>query len=294
MFCRGIRGDAQVVVEIAPRKSREVLVSNRDSLMQTCANELDSFIQSIAVDTRSALKSHGRKVITLGRNPRVTRRKTKNKAVAEVLVAAIRPSDPNMVGSGRRAAEVGQLEYETSDKAIIDDLVGSAVIICESENPDVRKVVDSYDPRNWQWTEWAGRPGKPYLKGRVKRDLLRIWTIACDAVLESWLEIQQEDEISWRPGFIFSDEDLAAFSRAPDGAAALLLNPVDDKGKLKFSIRKQEDWSVLITLAAHEVVHFVAGYHDENWASIMTDLVGKIMGRKKEIVRRIKDILKRD
>jgi hypothetical protein len=71
MYQRGIRADALVVVELDAAKSREVLLSNRDSLSYQYERELDNFVQMLAADTTSALRQRPEEKDVLAGEPSV-------------------------------------------------------------------------------------------------------------------------------------------------------------------------------------------------------------------------------
>jgi len=292
MFIRFIDGKAQVVVEVSAAKSREILVSNRDMLNQKCGNELDSFIQELAIDKKSALRRTHKKMWVVGFAPNITKRKIKSiipdiKEAASVNLGFVKMKNPHVSFD-----DTSTVDIKSNISFRLDQFVNSAMVVCESENPRVRKVVESYNPSKWKKTEWTGRPGKPYFKGRVKRDLLRLWTVACESIIEEMFDFTPDDAISWRPGFLFSDDSGAINMKCNDGITSLLINPVDSDGKLKFHLRDMSHWAQLISLAVHEVTHIHHSYHDENWASLATELFTRAVDKRKEIVKRMKESLK--
>jgi hypothetical protein len=172
------------------------------------------------------------------------------------------------------------------DKKVVNEKLMNAIIICESENPKIRKVVDFYHPANWVYEYSQGRY---YMKGRVRRDLLRLWTVAVDSVLSIWLEIRGQNEIAWKSGFIFSDDVEAMYLKRDYDV--FLLNPVSSDGTMKYKLTKKEDWANIVTEAIHEVTHIGRSCHDEDFAGKMTDLTKKVMGNIKKIFARIKLVL---
>jgi hypothetical protein len=56
MFSRAIQAKAQIIVEIYPHISRQVLLSNRDSLNWKQQEELDSFVNELATESITALE----------------------------------------------------------------------------------------------------------------------------------------------------------------------------------------------------------------------------------------------
>ena len=303
MFTRWIGGGIQVVLEMTPEQSQDVLLSNRDNLTVVAANELDNFILSLTTKRSAILRSNVRRELHIGDEPHVTHRLNRKLpqvlSLQDAVATAIKGSEaafaPNK-GINHVGADISAQRLSDIDDAIVqykvDRLVPTAVIVCESSNSNVRKVVDSYNPQNWGMVHWDKRPDNPYMKGRVKRDLLRLWTVAIDAVLEHWLEIIDVETMSWVPGFIFSDEDDAMHQNTRE-THRFLVNPVDRNGKMKFSIRQRADWGRLVALACHEVVHSHFSGHDESFATMLTELDMATRGRTAEIFRKMKAVLKK-
>jgi hypothetical protein len=153
--------------------------------------------------------------------------------------------------------------------------------------------VKQYEPSSWGLVEWDKRPGQPYYKGRTRRDLLRLWTIICDSVLEIYMEKNNIDSVRWVPGFLFSDDREAGESNE-NGTYLLLINPVTKEGLMKYSIRSQESWAFLIAFAVHEILHLNKEYHDEDYAGEITNLFAKVFAARKVILRRMKEVLAKD
>jgi Histidine kinase-, DNA gyrase B-, and HSP90-like ATPase len=283
MFHVRTQANTQVVVELDPQTCRETLVSNRDSLHNTYQDELNNFIQELSIDKRSALRSNSRRVILFDGDAKVTKRK-----LEKAMKVTVMPFEQPLMAAGVSAPSIPaamSVCHEESERFVmegIDNLIPSAVVVCESENANVRKVVWRYDPKMWKENGGGNR-----LK------LLRQWTIACTFAIEEWLETSSKDSVSWRPGFLFSDDYHAMKMIDETGTSCLLLNPVDGKGKFDFELRNKKDFARLISLACHEVTHLSYHYHDEEYASFFTTLVGKVMGRMNEVCRTLLESLKK-
>ena len=283
MFTRYISNSGiQVVLEIDPFKSREILLSNRDSLHQKYQDELDKFIQMLAVDTKSALRNNHKRFFFLQGDPKITRRKRKNnedRKVIEIIpgveiskeAAFTRMEPPNAIDTVN--TEFVDMNWE------IDNLVPSAVVISETQNPKVRRVVSRYNPASWG--DGGGN----------KRKLLRQWAVICDYVVEEYLEIINKDEIFWRPGFVFSDESDAMYTNVQN-IACFLLNPVDENGKIIFGLRSKPSWKRMIVRACHEVAHYGEEYHNETFVGISEKLIERTICNDSDIFRSLINVLK--
>lgn len=288
MFTRYTRADAQVILEISPEKSREVLISNRDSLNHEFQNELDRFLADIAADTRSALstrcqyytKVFGGGAKTLHRKVKDTIDRIKRfvESVSDAQPAESFVSNLDAIrGANRTALSVqsaGVIEQE--EAARYNNTIHNLIIVNESMDPKIRRQATLFEPTNW--AEGGGRRYK----------ILRLWSIAVEAALQEWMEIMDTNSINYGIGFIFSNEVSAANKCGANGSHNLLLNPVDNDGKIRFSVTDRDSWIELITLACHEVAHCSYIYHDEDFASLMTNLVSKVFTKLPEIVRQMK------
>lgn len=313
MFMRYIHASAQVIVEIDQAKWREVLLSNRDSLTPAASDELDAFIQILAIDKTSALRSHASSTKLFGPGPLSTSRRRKAKKTprasevalaAKMAVAASGAVSEGAPGQDAIAAastdkappmpgRVAEDTYEDPEPERLDEMVSSAMIYVDTQNPRIRAILSKYNPHNWKKAEWSGRPGKPYMVGRTRMNLLRLWTAACDEALQIFLDMIDQDEISWIPGFCFSD-DAEAMHKLDGGAHALLFCPVNAEGKMRFHLSQKDDWCRLILGAAHEVVHTLISPHDENYANYLTNLAARVLMEKNAIFRRFRAVLSRE
>lgn len=289
MYSTMIRGKAQVILEIDAAKSRNVLVSNRDSLDKEQQDELNRYIQKLTIDTKSALKRDTKKTILVGNVPHETKRKTDKKK--EEKKETIVNSNPLTGFVDSYKPIIGEPKDETAYERhiFIDALVHSAVIVCESTSPSIRAVYPSYVPTSWGFVPSPQKNGKRMYKGKRKKDLLKLWTVILDMVIEEHLDMIDEDFVKWQPGFVFSDSYGACYLKSDYNA--FLLNPVDSDGKMNYSIRKQESWGRLLSLACHEVTHLRESYHDEEFSSLHTQLTGRMIGRVKEVFKRLSEVV---
>ena len=290
MFTRFANIKAQVVVEIDADRSREVLLSNRDMLHSTYQSELDEFIRKISIDTESGLRKDRTKWIVCPGNSKITKRKTKREALKETGIVV--HTDIGMDAlvketySGSKKYVLDCWDIDRIDINKIDDIIPSAVIALESDNPKVRKVFPRYDMRLWSGADDGGN----------RKKLLRQWTMICDYAVEEYLEFRDTEEMFWRPGFIFSDNSAAKhFSSSTDGQKEdiFLLNPVDEDGKMIFGLRNKDSWTKMILLACHEVAHHSEGYHNESFVSVSEHLFEKLFCRREEIFRSLKKSLQK-
>ena len=259
MFSKHTSAPILVVVEIDPKESRKILLSNRDSLTWRCQDEVDEFCDLIAKETISAFrdKADGEEIIV------GTSRKFISKSNFEHNTSAkyFDQVDINNL-----------LNFETTssfDVAAKSSITDGLVVFTKSSDKRIRAAARNFSP------------DKLEASGSRKMKLLKQWVIACEAALESLCKINQFNEIDWRPGLVFDETMEACHKTANDGSHMIMLNPVycsgENTGKVKFSITNFESHVALLTLAAHEVSHCIYRYHDETFASLFTDIVSDMM-----------------
>jgi len=286
MFTRYTGIKSQVVVEIDADKSREVLLSNRDMLHSKYQTELDEFVRKISIDTVSGLRKNRTKWVVSPGHAKVTKRKKiQSKTVLSPIAVDFIRLSHNPVGVWKNTVtrqEVNEGFNEAMTK--IDDIIPSAIVSLESDNPRVRKVFPRYDIRNWNGSDDGGN----------RKKLLKQWTMICDYAVEEYLEYAKEDSMAWRPGFVFSDDSQAQHNQTQNGDDVFLLNPVDENGKIKFGLRNKESWTKMILLACHEVAHHYESYHNESFVTVSEHLFEKLFCRREEIFRDLKKSLQKE
>lgn len=315
MYSQSIGAKAQVIVEIEPSLSREVLTANRDGMHSSYSAVLEAFVQELAVDTVSALKPRFKKkdATIRGRgfifsvSPKAVTKLSKSRFESgdevKVLEAArssgsvyMRPVEGEIAGSRRsaildtstiRAAEViggvlgaeGVLGgYSPAVEAIaITSRVGKKYhsglpdifIDDDTENEKIRRVIDLYNPENWVVSM---NGDKVYNKGFTMYKLLMLWKVACQYAIDAMMKKHESiAQVVWGIGWTFSDIADAKHMSVEVGSA-LLLNPVDAEGKLRYGLNDHEDQKKLMALAKHEVAHTIHPYHNEEYAALLTDI----------------------
>ena len=168
----------------------------------------------------------------------------------------------------------------------------------EDPTSEVRRVMKSYDPENWD-------PATG--KGRTRRALFEAWTAACEAVSEEAMKAEpQVGRIRLRTGWHFAGPQetyvggdnrehttLASHSQDDDGNHLLLLNPVTNDGKPAYKTSSRDDLAQLLALAVHEVSHIVSGpRHGQEFAYMMTKLSQRVWPQTNRIVRLMEDRMK--
>lgn len=295
MYKTGIRPSVRVILEIDPTKSRDVLNSNRDSLQYKFQNELNDFITEINVETASALKPKQTEFRPIrGTGSFVSYKKqvqecnlqqTSTNGSLINMAHSVLPPKVNILPETvqEETAEANNepiyLDEEARNK-LFDILM---VVDHAALNEQQKKVVNSYNPTNWKHN------GNAFV-GANKSKLLLIWKTICHHVVLDALEQFGMDRIYWGVGWNFGND--AATHKKHDDIHFLTINPIDEKGNLKYSIRSKKDLFHLFMLACHEVTHIACKYHDEDFAASLTYLTAKALNRFNQIKNGVQDIYK--
>lgn len=286
MFERQIAAPAQVIIEILPDKSKETLLSNRDSLTWQCQNELNIFLDELAADTRSALTNKMRKFTIIrnrGKGLLALSRKQQSDSVSNLESAtfeefAKQNPDPAKLNIILNSGSVDNYQNLQVNSVISDPVTQSMLIHNESNCPKKINLINSfYHPEKWTPTS-------------TRYQLLKIWA-AINAIVVEELATMLDTSISYGSGWVFcDDEDRAeAMHKEIEGVHYLLLNPIDAENKIKYSVNSVDDYFDLIVLSVHEVAHHASAQHNEQFSTTMTLLMQKAMARRKEIVNACKD-----
>jgi hypothetical protein len=314
MYSQSIGAKAQVIVEVEPSLSREVLTANRDGMHSMYSSVLEAFVQELAVDTVSALKPRFKKkdATIKGRGlifsvspkagTKLPKKEVEPGAEVKVLAAArasgsvyTRPVEGEepvrrsaiLDTTTVRAAEViggvlggGEMLDRLMNTPAVETIpsrVGKKYhsglpdifMDDDTENEKIRKVIDLYNPENWIV---AAQGDTTYNKGFTMYKLLMLWKVACQYAIDAMMKKHESiAQVVWGIGWTFSDTATAKHMSV-DGGSALLLNPVDKDGKLRYGLRDQKDQKTLMALAKHEVAHTIHSWHNEEFASLLTDI----------------------
>lgn len=306
MFVRSTNADAQVVLEINPDVSRNVLLANRDSLAYEYRAALDSFLDELAINTRSALREkvsrktthvHGGGLLNRCRPKKETEKvhvvevngsvSTTAQETMEVKVPAASPDVIRLLSAEKARlmsqhaisgdADVTDTENVSLDGTSICPSLFDVYIDDDITSDDkMRRIIDQYNPKNWVW---ATAHGKPYRKGADYLKLLMLWQTAIDAAIEAAFKAMPLfDSIRYSVGWVFSDSkrgtDFKTGARCKriGDEFFFLLNPLDESLHLAYSLRSKTDLKRILALAKHEVAHVFETYHDEDYANTLTEI----------------------
>lgn len=205
---------------------------------------------------------------------------TKTHRVAEVIGGTLEVSSQAIpvLTKNNNLLDVGDPYYKNLPDIFIED---------ETSNEKIRKVIDQYNPDNWVVAE---QYGKRFNKGSKMHKLIMLWKVACQEAINAMMRKHpQISQVVWGIGWIFCDDNCEARHMKVDGGSVFLLNPVGDDGILKYSIRDSRSQKILMALAKHEVAHTIHSYHNEEYASLLTDIDEEFDER--EVYRLMRDTL---
>lgn len=321
MFHRSIKPKVQVIFEIDPAQSRNVLQSSRDSLNYQYRCVLDSFIDDLNTETKSALRKEEKESRPIsGTGNFLTYRKSATAHLStngrrfaaehsilpdRIVVSkhseiecAETPADRNEHPSEAPAAPSGNpitLDAKTRSKLFDILMFTDLGEYSDAEKKAVRSVISAYNPMNWKvgYRKSQATDKNPtglYFEGLQRAKLLLIWKTMCYHIVQEALELFDMEKLSWGVGWNFDADE--AKHHPYDDTDYLLLNPVNRNGKMRYELRNQDDLDKMFALAVHEVAHVKFRRHDEEYASAITDLFARSLKRLPLIKKGIREVYK--
>lgn len=295
MFSRYTECPATIFVELDAVRSRALLTSNRDGMSYEHSRELDSFLNELSVDVKTAIRKrrglkNGLYKGAQGLNRLISREEKERLLKKTDMGDAARSLGLENFQGKYHNRSMGSMERAISDAQI--DLF--TTIILDETDPEesykaMRDVREAYIPMNWK-TAFVNdrRTGekRPYNIGGNRKKLLVMWKVACECCLEIMQEAGLVDTLTWSVGWLFCN-DRGACCLTEGNSTFFCLRPVGMDGKMLYSLTKQEDLHRLVWLALHETLHVVSGYHDETYANNLTYLSPKVSIAIREILQRM-------
>lgn len=267
------------LLEIEAAKARELLTVSRDSLKYAAQSELDAFIAEITVDSKSINRDCSvNKTEVFGKFKRIAgkaaaeRERERRAAAAGTQETILHGTERAWDGQGRLAA-------------LCED--GSSVLELPEENAPPIPYSVHYEDAPRAICSSAKRFHPEAISGnRLK--LLAAWDASVQFVLET-LEEWRDQEFLYLPGFAFGSGigGLHKEERTAEGEGHMIyINPLDENGKIRVSCH---DYAELYATAVHECTHVLRGYHDEEYAGLLTDLTRRTAGKLQELKARIRE-----
>lgn len=288
MFDGWLSSSDNIIVEIEPSRSREVLSAARDALVSPFREQIAQFVSKLVTNRSAALREQvaplntrvggGGFLVTdaqvlpdgdlLGDSAGFGRDVPNDADSERVPVTAANSAAAEHL----RALHVEGLAF--SGDSLFDvpvqperSLGFDVFLLAERNDARVRKLARRWDPTFWG-------PATP----KNRRALLVAWKAAVGFVLDELLQRPAAaglGRVLWTVGWTF-DLDTQAEHQNVDDGHVIALNPVDEDGTIAFRLSSRSDRQRLLAAAAHEVTHIVHADHTEAFAGALTDLFGAV------------------
>lgn len=291
MYEETIAAPVQVIIDLAPERARSVLTASRDSIRHEFRSRLQSIFARIAADHRSAFRDraqapqvHFDRTGTAMQSGRISDLQAGIRSA--ILIADGPGSDTDATRAdrefqaGRSADGLGQQSPENIDGRH-EGLRLPVVVKIDAPTAAQRAVAARY--RGETWISGQG-------EGRSAELLHAAWFAACKCALRALVEIRPEiGAETFVCGFVFDKGVRAMHGRIQEIEHGLLLNPVDENGRMAFRTSDPDDMKRMFAMAIHEVTHCIHDWHDEAFAGTMTEIMGMV--RDRDMEREIRDEL---
>ncbi len=263
----------QVVVEVNPSKSRDILTANRDSMHWAYQSNLTSWVRELDIDKKSALRDMKlEKTIVKGTGfIRSDNKKKEDKVQApdrDIKVEPQRRAAALLLPGAISCREVESPRY-TFGKSM-----PTVVVVVNTRDKRILSVVDNFNPENWvEKVKKVKGNQMPYRKGGNYMKLLVAWQAACAEAVNAYMQYEEMDQLSWVVGWTFSDDAQAEHETIHlegEEGHAFYLNPVNSDGNLRFNLTRREHRMAMIALAKHEVAHAKVSAHNEDFSTLHT------------------------
>lgn len=297
MFHSYTEVDAQVVIELDTPRSREILDMSRSSLQGNYRYALEDFMSRLAKDSQTALreieapreyvKSGGLGTFSSSRpgtEPVVAKAAGEAADVRLPTMEAVAGSNSPDLGVGvpesAAAKDAYRADYAPLGKAAAEE--DATADLVNPELPDLYVIEEG--PKGRQKTGmrnfmrgWDG-------EGNSKsKQLVKAFEVACRACIDA-LYVSDPyglpDSINWTLGVLFQSETAerlrGVHKELPDGTHVLAFNPLDETGKLAFSLNRV-GLNHLLSVAKHESTHIKVPHHGERFIIAREGLDSELM-----------------
>jgi len=265
MFNRYVSyNEGTVVFELSGHPT-EYLVANRDSLKSTYGRELDTFIDA------------------LGKNKRLAELQTKDlveyyRSDKQIAIKDLEDDDTTKVFA--QAIDLGIVEESDTLEVAVAKMRAAVQDeqVCDSVRLDykdvlLKQLLDDFWGYDCFVVYKDGKKPSFKLKSNKAKKLFTAWTRIVEQLAEDIVhnpDFFGSDVYSKRildkvksnklvTGFVFDETVKGMMKTVGEDKTAILLNPV----KYRLTNRWHITLWHLITVAVHEMAHFVSSYHDE-------------------------------
>lgn len=136
--------------------------------------------------------------------------------------------------------------------------VEDVYVFDESDKPLSQRTIKSYCPGGW---------AKP------KREMMMTWKGACQRAVDAMLKVTRTDRLDWAVGWYFGDPATQAVTKKIDGQSLYVfcINPLQHNEFFWYT-GDAIDRRRVAAMAKHEVAHAKYFSHDENFATLLTEI----------------------
>ena len=262
MFTRWTSAKARIILEIPANVARNVLTSNRDGLRHRYQEEFDRYLEKLCADCNSAVKELFAPLKTFfGQATRTIRRKSAAPEQCAPMPEPVPVPHLSIPVPPPRLGPPTDVSFNPPCSSL-----PQFVLYTDCQSRKLRAAAKRFTPQA--------------IAGTRRERLLSGWTCACEIALGALLEITGGGSIDFAPGFVFSD-DAKAVCISGDGIHSLLLRPTDENGRSAYSVSAASTPHQLLAAAAHEAAHVVHSCHNEDFATTLTELFGKVSAHAK-------------
>lgn len=248
-------------------------------------NAIGSFMNELAQAPKAAVQTKKFVKRWDGQLNKVEKKETAEKLADDLIFAKQRSNNP----------EQSVKEWVKEHSYIVANLFkpeGTGTIPTAELDTDrlILADVDSYDmtqqlltlshsPAFMLVNDREGEVDRAYLPetmGARQKQILAVWS----EMIKQLLLLTRSFGVTYGVGFIFSEDARAEWRKdTSDNTVWFLLNPVDDKGELRFSLSDSKSRSEMISTVTHEVAHELTedNYHGDRFASKITDLTSLVL-----------------
>lgn len=267
MFSQWVELDRCVIVELNG-KSSDVLTANRDGLRSPYNSQLSSFVQELAVDKRSALKTKRVSKYQVFRGQKLRSQVEKQVTLTSILGYTTGRDDDDTSPLVTMAIQAEAKTNKTQDwtrEIESTEPKSSLTNFFVLKNETELFIPNCYNPNTSEFSQYSRR-----LAGYWAKLMLQCHTL-----------FKCEGEFGI--GFIFDDESEAERERTSEFGVIYYINPVEvrkQKNSTSRSFAKRfalTERDRLISLAVHEMCHEWCRGHDENFANKITDMFAMAM-----------------
>ena len=265
-----------VIVEVDPTRSREVLTVNRDGLKYPYSSQFTTFISRLATEGRDAFSEEleeidiefegtGRFIWEREPAKRVlsdldTGIGTLDRVRANLRGLVTQPSTPLRAPSG---LEPPLERFAENEASILADVLPNTVVKVASKNPEFRRLAEDLHPSKWQISAIAN--DKPVFVDKTHKGYFRLLMSWNEAIAQALAVLPNCDSLDYVTGFIVAGDTIAACDRDSSWLIRFLINPLENAKATP---------AELFARALHEVAHVKEGYHDSDYAKLLTHMFG--------------------